>query len=85
MHDRVGRAGGVAIVEAGEARVGGQRIERLPAVGHVGDQSRYARHVERLPIHVEDGITMGDEMRNGVAAGLAGSAGEHNALARHEF
>jgi hypothetical protein len=40
--------------------------------------------VERLQIDVEDGIAVRDQMRNGVPAGLAGSAGEHNALAGHE-
>ena len=55
MHDRVGRAGGVALVEAGEGRMGGQRVERLPAVGEVRDQRRDARQVERLQIDIEDG------------------------------
>ena len=85
MHHRVGRARRTAIVEAGEGGMGRQRVERLPVVRQVGDQSRDARQVERLQIDIEDGVAMGDEMRNGVAAGLAGSAGEHNALAGHGF
>ena len=36
-------------------------------------------------VDIEDGIAVRDEMGNGVAAGLAGSAGEHNALAGHGF
>ena len=85
MHDRVGRARRPAIVEAGEGGVGGQRVERLPAVCQVGDQGRHARQVERLQVDIEDGIAMGDEMGDRVTAGLAGSAREHNALARHGF
>ena len=61
--------------------MGGQRVERLAVVGEVGDQRRDARQVERLQVDIEDGIAVGDQMRNGVPAGLAGSAGEHNALA----
>ena len=85
MDDRVGRARRAAVVEAGEGGVSGQRVERLPVVRQVGDQSRDARQVERLQIDIEDGIAMGDEMGNGVAAGLAGSAGEYDALAGHGF
>src|ERR1700729_3359733 len=80
-----GRARRAAMVESGEGGVRGQRVERLAVVRQVGDQSRGARQVERLQIDIEDGIAMGDEMRNGVAAGLAGSAGEDNALAGHGF
>src|SRR6202020_108209 len=75
MHDRVGRAWWVPVVEAGEGRVSGQCVERLPAVCQVGDQSRDARQVERLQIDIEDGIAVSDEMGNRVPAGLAGSAG----------
>jgi hypothetical protein len=85
MHHRVGRTRRTAIVEAGKGGVGRQRVERLAAVRQISNQSRDARQVERLQIDIEDGIAMGDEMRNGVAAGLAGSAGEHNALAGHGF
>ena len=70
-------------VEAGEVEMGGQRVERLAAVGEVGDQRGDAEAVERLQIDIEDGIAVSDEMGNGVPAGLAGSAGEHDALAGH--
>ncbi len=85
MHDRVGRARRTAIVEAGEVGMGGERVERLAVVGEVGDQRRHALEVERLQVDIEDGIAMSDQMGNGVAAGLAGSAGEHDALAGHGF
>ncbi len=84
MHDRVGRARRPAVAEAGEGGVSGQRVERLPAVGEIGDQRRHARNVQRLQIDVEDFIAVRDEMGDGVPAGLAGSAGEYNALARHD-
>jgi len=41
--------------------------------------------VEGLQIDVQDRIAVGDEIGNGVPTGLASSAGEHNALARHGF
>ncbi len=63
--------------------MGGERVERLTAVSQVGDQRRDARIVERLEIDIEDVVAVGDEMRHGVTAGLAGSAGEHDALAGH--
>ena len=85
MHDRVRRTGGMAMLKAGESRVGRQRVERLSAVGEVGDQGRHAGQVERLQIDVEHGIAVRDEMRNGVAAGLAGSPSEDNALSGHRL
>ncbi len=84
MDDRVGRARRMAKLEAGKAGVRGQRVESLAAVGQVGDQRLHARQVERLQIDIEDGIAVGDEMRHGVAAGLARSPGEDDAFAGHE-
>ena len=82
MDHCVGRAA-AALVEAGEIGMGGERVERLAVVGEIGDQRGHAGQVERLQVDIEDGIAVGDQMRNGVAAGLAGSAGEYDALAGH--
>ena len=71
MHDRVRRARRLAGLEAGEGRVRRQRVERLPAVGEIGDQGRNEVSLERLEIDIEHGIAERDEMRDGVAAGLA--------------
>ena len=71
MDDRVRRARRPAVLESAEGRMGGQRVERLRAVGEIRDQGRDARSVERLQVDVEHRIAVRDEMGDGVAAGLA--------------
>ena len=83
MHDRVGRARRPADFEALEAAVDRQGVERLAAVGQIGDHRWNACKIKRFEVDVEDVIAVGDEMRDRVAAGLAGSAGEDDALASH--
>ena len=81
MHDRVGRAGRLTVVVAFETEMRRQRIERLPIVGEIGDQRVDARQFERLQVDVEYRVPLCEQMRHGVAAGLAGSAGEDDAFA----
>ena len=63
--------------------MGGEHMERLAVVGEIGDQGRHTLEVERLQVDIEDRIAVGNQMRNSVSPGLAGSAGEHDALAGH--
>ncbi len=49
----------------------GQRIERLAAVGEIGDQRIDAGQIERLQVDVEDMMALDQEMGHGVPPGLA--------------
>ena len=63
-----------------EAEMHGERVECLAAVGDIGDERVHARTVERLQIDIEDVMALGFEPGNHMASGLAGAAGEDDAL-----
>jgi len=82
-HDGVGRARRLASVVAVETEMRRQRVEGLAAVGQIGDQGVDPRMIERFEVDVEKFITLADQMRQNMPAGLAGSSGEYHALACH--
>jgi len=69
--------------ETVEAEMRGQGVEGLAAVGQIGDQGVDPRMIERFEVDVEKFITLADQMRQNMPAGLAGSSGEYHALACH--
>ena len=80
MHDGIGRFGGEAVVIAVKAEMGGEGVEHLPAVGDVGDQRVDAGMVKGFEVDVQDLVALGQQVRHSMAPGLAGSAGENDAL-----
>ena len=80
MHDGIGGLRWRAVVVAVKTKMGGQGVENLAAVGDVGDQRVDAGMIERLEIKVQDRIALGQQIRHGVTAGLAGAAGEDDAF-----
>jgi len=76
MHDGVGCFRRCAIVIAFKAEMGGEGVEDLATVGDVGDQRVHVRMVERLEIDVQDLVALRQQMRHGMATGLAGATSE---------
>ena len=80
VHHRIGRGRHPALVIALEAMVHGERVEHLTGVRDVGDERVDAGTVQGLQVEVEDVIALGLEPGHHVLAGLAGAAGEDDAL-----
>ena len=80
MDDGVDRGRRRALLEAFEAEMRGHSVEDLRLVIDIGDQRRDAGMVEGLEVDIEDAVALGEKVGHDVAAGLAGSAREHDTL-----
>jgi hypothetical protein len=85
MHHGIGCRRRAAGFEPGEAEMRGHGVEGLAAIREIGDQGADTGMVERFEIDIEQVVAPALQMRQDMPASLAGSSGEHHALACHVF